>query len=357
MLFDLRAGGAARPIDVIESVLSRREKKVATYKLALVRALCDVALTQSHRARFHDDGRVGVPIDAVTDRWVTYCWPLFESREFLPQMNGEWEPKTHQLAFSHELRELIDAYARLGGLTRFVLDHRSGTLAAPVEIRHRTALRKIANTIRVGPVTYAGGSLPERMFEYDRDRASILVPSAVWRELSLMGHWIQDALVLRWADLVHELSRREVPREAVLARLLVAPLPEREVAAAREIFETGEVECVWTGRRLSKKTLAIDHVLPFSLWRNNDLWNLLPADAVINRQKSDRLPTRALLRERRPAIVSCWERAENRYPRRFRAEAAAQTGEDRPRHERLFQVMAESVETTALSRACERWAP
>lgn len=32
---------------------------------------------------------------------------------------------------------------------------------------------------------------------------------------------------------------------------------------------------------------AIDHVIPFALWHNNDIWNLLPAAPAVNTQKSD----------------------------------------------------------------------
>lgn len=44
LLFVLSSGQLHRPIDQIEGVLNR-DKKVATYKLALIRALCDIALT------------------------------------------------------------------------------------------------------------------------------------------------------------------------------------------------------------------------------------------------------------------------------------------------------------------------
>jgi len=80
--------GTARPIDRIESILNA-DKKVATYKLALIRALCDMALTAHARARWEPDGRVSVPITDLAERWVLFYWPLVDSREFIPQINGE----------------------------------------------------------------------------------------------------------------------------------------------------------------------------------------------------------------------------------------------------------------------------
>jgi len=57
LLFVLRSDQALRPIDRIEGVLNR-DRKVATYKLALFRALCDIALTNYHLAEWMPDGRV-----------------------------------------------------------------------------------------------------------------------------------------------------------------------------------------------------------------------------------------------------------------------------------------------------------
>ena len=44
-------------------------------------------------------------------------------------------------------------------------------------------------------------------------------------------------------------------------------------------------------------------------------------------------------------------------PERFQSEAATQTGSSKLRLPELFDVLAESVEVTALQRGCERWEP
>src|SRR5690606_12936386 len=44
-----------------------------------------------------------------------------------------------------------------------------------------------------------------------------------------------------------------------------------------------------------------------ALWRNNDLWNLLPADSKVNGNKSDYLPSPELVRKRFDMIKSYWE--------------------------------------------------
>jgi len=356
LLFELRHSQASRPIDLIEAVLSTSERKVATYKLALIRALCDVALTQPHRARFREGRKVEVPIAAVAERWVLYYWPLFDSETFLPQKGGDWNQRSHGLAFARELDALIQFYRATGGMSAFAVDRRDGAMPAHAQSLYGALTAKLKNTIHAGPVTYAGGSLDDRLFGYER--GMILVESALWRELSLMGHWIQDALLLRWADLVHQLSKKDVRKDVVIARLLTVPTVERETAAARQVFATrSDVECVWTGRLLKPGSMAIDHVLPYSLWRNNDLWNLLPSHSQVNGQKSDKLPMREVLVKRRDYVLWCWTQSREGFPRRFDAEAKAQVGEPRLSLPRLFDVMAEAIEVTALQRGVQRWAP
>lgn len=354
-LFELRSGGVTKPLDMVEAVLNR-DKKVATYKLALFRALCDIALTQTHSVKWRQDGRVSVPVDSVADRWALYYWPLFDTDRFLPQMNGEWGAKQHLLSFASELNAIIAAYEDLGGLSAFACDRRRGTVPDAATNLLRSLRRKLKDAIRSGPVTYAGGSLETGpIFEYEK--GNILIAGPLWSELCLMGHWIQDALLLRWAELTSRLSKGSVKPDAAIAQLLVSPDPDRETDAARDIFgSVRNKECVWSGRELRNR-FVIDHVLPFSLWRNNDLWNLLPADSVVNGQKSDRLPTRQLLQRRRDAIFKCWDASMSAMPERFQFEAAAQTGVAEPGLSELFDVLVESVEVTALQRGCERWEP
>jgi ubiquinone/menaquinone biosynthesis C-methylase UbiE len=60
-----------RPLKLVESILNR-DQKVATYKLALFRALAEIAQTQSHVADFRQDGRVAIPNDLVAEKWLFY---------------------------------------------------------------------------------------------------------------------------------------------------------------------------------------------------------------------------------------------------------------------------------------------
>ena len=79
---------AERPLHLVESILNR-DKKDATYKLALFRALAEIAQTQHHLAAFTPEGKVKIPLEAIADKWMLYYWPIFESDSFIGQRTGE----------------------------------------------------------------------------------------------------------------------------------------------------------------------------------------------------------------------------------------------------------------------------
>jgi hypothetical protein len=103
----------------------------------------------------------------------------------------------------------------------------------------------------------------------------------------------------------------------------------------------------------------VDHAIPFALWGNNDLWNLVPADPRVNLSKSDKLPATELLEESKPRIVASWDVLRDRLPEAFDRQAQALAGESLAKTgawpEKLFSRFREAVEFTALQRGIERW--
>ena len=104
----------------------------------------------------------------------------------------------------------------------------------------------------------------------------------------------------------------------------------------------------------------MDHVIPFTLWHSNDLWNLLPCDARVNGSKSDMLPERGLLLQRKDPIVFFWEKVREQHERRFDHELVNLTGRTLTSgnwQNTAFQRLVEAVEVTAVQRGAERWRP
>ncbi|MCQ8895726.1 class I SAM-dependent methyltransferase [Limnobacter humi] len=202
-LYEYRAQTGVRPLDQIEAVLNR-DRKEATYKLALFRALADIAQVNERSAVWHPNRHVGVPLALLANRWLRYYWPIVASPKFIPQSNAEGSGGKC-MKFRAALLGLIDEYrdqGTHGGFTAWYLENQANTMRPQTILKQRKALKDIADTIVAGPVTYAGGALDSGpIFGYDPSSKHVLVPAAIWRELVLMGHWISEAVVLRWANL------------------------------------------------------------------------------------------------------------------------------------------------------------
>lgn len=349
---------AERPLHLVESILNR-DKKDATYKLALFRALAEIAQTQHHLAAYTPEGKVKIPLEAIADKWMLYYWPIFESDLFIGQRTGEERGVRNGLAIRTPLEGLIDHFRSSGGLTGFYMDWKSGRLSKIATRLWATARAKFQSTIWNMPVRHAGGGDFD-VFQYDRLDKCICMDAGLWRELCLTGSWIQDATVLRWAELTEQLSGGAVKASQVIDCLLAVPDPARNVSDARRYFQSlpGRV-CVWSEKSLGGDRFDVDHAMPFSLWRNNDLWNLFPAAPSVNAQKSDKLPTYELLHLRRDTIIPYWRGLHSALGERFAREAQTLLGRDpfTPGNweTRLFSRFVEAFEVTANQRGAERW--
>jgi hypothetical protein len=210
-LFERRKEDEERPLDQVESILNR-DKKDATYKLALFRALADIAQTQYNVACYDLPGRVGIPVQTLAERWMVYYWPIVESDVFIPQKYGETPDCAKPVAIRKPLQAVIEAFGQGSGLPAFMVALKNGGLSSPVQQIYKKAIR------------------------------------------------------------------RESKVSLAVEKLLSISDPERETRDARLLFsKLGVTECVWSGRAIQAEKFDVDHVIPFALWRNNDLSSALPA--------------------------------------------------------------------------------
>lgn len=375
LVLRLDSSTGTRPVDQIETIINR-DKKTATYKLALLRALCDIAQTAHHHVRWHARDTVSVPLGLVAERWLYAYWPLLSAD--IRQIRGRGD-----LKFKTAMLELVAEFQPAGGFDAFHIAYLRNQFTDRQRLLVDAVLNKIAAAIVDGPVTHAGGALEgdESFFTHvGRQTARgkcfstqaaidhlgrIHFRAEVWRELCLVGHWIGEAILLRWAELTHEITGKSVPVATVLEKLLLRPETKRDVVLMSKLYASlASLQCVWTGQALKPtgtdgKGFVVDHVIPFSLWHNNELWNLLPAAAKVNGDKSDRIVTRTTLRSAEERVIHYWQEVRRREPFRFDAEVgrtllgrnAPETQWERP----AFTALLDAAELVAIQRGVPRW--
>jgi hypothetical protein len=176
----------------------------------------------------------------------------------------------------------------------------------------------------------------------------------LWIELSHLGYWVSQAVILQWAEKTTSLGKGiDV---ASVVGLLLDKEDIRSTAEARRIFsKLPSLECVWTGVNI-KTNFEIDHVIPFDLWHNNDAWNLLPVSKDSNIKKSNKLPSSELLKRRKDRIVSYWEMFKDKDESKFRKEAETLLNlPDTNWQNVLFGHLYAAIEMTALQRGVQRY--
>ena len=309
-----------------------RDRKSSSYKLALLRVLGRIAETHPGTAREEDGEAVELPLGLVALYWLRAYLPL--ARLGLPQHPQAASGFT---AMMSRLKDLDAPQLRPG-----VSFH--GQLA--VDLHH--SLVEAAQTIRRMPATYlthpgtqspifgvrsrrAGAVLVDESLRLDQEAlwafGSMTVPSHLWRAFRRWGPWIEPLLRQEWAAYMESLIDTRDPRD--LWRALTWVDPQRDTREVRTLVEDlrargQSIYCVWSGRHLQNE-LDIDHCLPLAAWPCQDLWNMLPFSATVNRAKGDKLVTPERLEGARERLLEWWDRACIRGPRalesRFRLEA------------------------------------
>jgi len=298
-----------------------QDAKSSTYKLALLRSVARIADGAAGLVRESDADRVSVPLGLVALYWIRLFLPLLSAD--LPQ-----SPTNRGLA---GLGFVNEGFQKLLGCAPN--DLRVGTRydIAPGAAVHM-ALVGASRTIALMPahymthpngrpvmdaVTGRAGRVPAPLVideAYLRRFGELLVPVNLWRALSRFDAWIEPAIVAEWIRLMRGYALRQGRKlsEAKIAQAMHWSAPERIVAEARQraisILESGEpLYCVWSGTRLSKDRLDIDHCFPWTAWPCDDLWNLLPSTRTVNQhEKRDRLPSASLLNSARERVQDWW---------------------------------------------------
>jgi SAM-dependent methyltransferase len=353
-----------RPLDQIESIL-REDTKNTTYKFALLRALGEIAQYNYNSAIWQSDGNIRIPVELVVDKWIEYYWPIISAEKTI--MQGAGGQGRSDIGFRKNMSDLSSYWNKsAGGYKAFRDAYLKNEIDGTSQKILTTTKKSIREAILKGPVTYAGSNkIGGKIFE-DIDK-SISMSASLWREFALMGRWFQDSILMRWAEFTKNLKSQtqEIRIEYILEILLSPVEARRDVSNARTAYDKfrseSSLECVWTGTDLSKrKDYVIDHAIPFSLWYNNDLWNLFPASKTANHAKLDRLPTKQLIENRKLCIYRYWEFMYEQYPTRFLSETKIFTGaviESATDNEleKLFNTFKEAVEVTAIRRCVARW--
>ena len=321
------------------SKIIERDSKSTTYKFALLRGVIDIIQDNTPFISFSND-RVHFPIGLLIEKWMLYYYPILESSKYIPQINGETN-----LAFAVQFKKIISAFSAIGGFSVFYNDLKNKGIPAYLQNDFLNLANKMKETITKMPMKYIGRSISNdyySIFQYDTKTSkriskgidieylvnnfgSFSIPIDYYEVFRLLGSFIngQDSILFKWAEFSVNASGNSLSIENVVNEVLRSPITERDVNESKQIYKSilqkeGKVYCVWSGMAIT--SYDIDHMIPFSVWKNNDLWNLLPSQATTNNQKRDKIPSVGLIEKRKDLILHYWELINEFQSQRFQKE-------------------------------------
>ena len=325
LVFEMPDDGAGN-LPLLRHVIVNDDKS-STYKLGLLRTLVRLAEAAPGIVTVRTDEYVEIPFGAVGLYWLKLYGSLVlrhKLRQRPPGIGGYgWAKEAFYKLADFSLSDL-----RLGA--GFAED-RAAVIAKSIN----DACRNIAK-MPARYITYPGTS-NKQVFECSIEtvrsstRPIVLsreyldlfgrfrIPATLWQTLGQFACWLDPVIVHEWRQLSagwggvadaagnggQAFDWAEASRDTTPAYV-----------RAKKMRDGGSpLTCVWSAARIGK-SLHIDHCFPWARWRNNDLWNLLPATEKMNLSKSDRLPSAETLMGARDRMIDWWSRAWIDSPRK-----------------------------------------
>lgn len=320
------------------SKIIERDSKTTTYKYALLRGVIDIIQDNSPFITIKGN-RVQMPLGLLIEKWLLYYYPIFESKKIIPQINGNIN-----LAFSKLFISLISKYETRGGFSVFYNDLKNKGIPHELSLEFLELSKEIRNTITSMPMRYIGRSISNdyySIFSYENHKivksetigietlinnfGNFTIPIEYFEAFKILGSFIngQDSILFKWAEFSVAASGNSLSVDKVLNEVLRNPITRRDINESKKLYKEilqkeNSVYCVWTGKKIKK--YDIDHLIPFSVWKNNDLWNLLPSDKKINSQKRDKIPTPEIIERQKELIIEYWDVIYKNQSLRFQKE-------------------------------------
>jgi len=351
---------ASRGLYVIERILNS-DRKSKTYKYALVRALCRIARNSFHSVRWISAEEVAIPMSLLTIEWIRLYWNIVYHESFINQggeKNNQLSEKNNHMVIRTVLKEMnqnndVDLY-----------DFLSMLISQPE--KYENQLKKIKENIIKNPIYYAGGTSENKdgnkIFKYFGQTDEIRFNSDIWLDICRFEHWIEDSIKIRWSK--HFPENCTITRGTYLDVLEKDTTDQRATNNIRKVLNktSNTFQCVWTEKSLNESAYQVDHVIPFAVWGNNDLWNLLPTDSKVNNDKTDKIPTSHLIEKQKNLIFGYWNLYLKHDPKLFshqmkHALGCEVTQSSQDWQTRAIYNMIERAESIAQHRGLARWEP
>jgi len=303
------------------------DKISSTYKFALLKNTIDACQRYDHLIKVDGDKAI-IPLGLIIEGWIFDYFPFVfngirqQNRGNILNSNIEvlYEELFAYMNLDPNRTIWNDAYAKL------YLQYLNLELDSQQSILMIKLAKQMAITITTMPMRYSGnndyeiyqpstttfGNIPvtekfNREFLIE-NFGTFTIQKEHYQIFRYMGQSLygSSTIARRWRETTYALNRDEFATDKIDAMIYKTIFTDRNTNIGRQ-FLPEDCYCVWSGKKLTNGRYDVDHVLPYSIWFNNDLWNLLPCDRKINSKKSDKIPSPELILKQKDLIISYWD--------------------------------------------------
>ena len=337
----------------ILATILRHDSKQTSYKIALLRAINDVALSFPDVSASSANGAsVAVPLRLLAGYWIAYYWPFahpttpiyqgarairggverndLSFRPSLTQLRREWESVVGAVGSTPQ--SAADGFLLSGEMR---LPRKRAGYPKPLVDAYDAAIREISQAL-LQPIQYAGVgqwqvfARPRSWSELEagdeavvavpgtnpRDRC-LVVPSSLWQIFGELSLWVEALCIHEWCLFTEGVAQSgdlKWDRGDYYRLLTQHPESRRPLTFERNevqilLLEGQEFTCPWTARKISGEgaDYDLDHIVPLAIYPINELWNLVPADPHFNSHKKGvKLPSPEALKRALPHLATTY---------------------------------------------------
>jgi len=326
-----------------------RDKLESSYKLALLKSLILTIKKFDHHIHIIENKEfVKIPFYFIVEEWFFYYLPFV-------YLNIR-QHRTNKLVLNSKIEGLYKEIFTLFSISCKQNDWKC--IYALIykkyfnfELNTNTIFREFRRLIINNPMKYMGEreyelfpkeriTKPKRVSRRNfEDFGYFEIEKEIYTILKYLGDnfYGTNTILFRWEELLYNVNSfkdfkfvkdilthniDEISRDTTLIRKFLFSIKE-------PIF------CIWSGKRLS--SFDVDHLLPFSLFFNNDYWNLLPTNPKINNTKRDKIPSPSLIENSQERILRYWSFYKKEF-KEFKAQRDISLGKFETEEEYIKQL-------------------
>ncbi|QSZ42833.1 hypothetical protein GJV85_12175 [Sulfurimonas aquatica] len=315
----------------------------STYKYVLLKSVINASQKYDHLINI-ENSRANIPLGLIVEQWILDYMP-FVFKDILQGSSKTTvldKPITDIYNKIFKLLNLDISTEWVYGYTQFTKAFQNPTMSLELSKEFLNLSKKMANKIVNMPMKYTGKSeyeffTPQRykfgsvkLANNEMYNSSFVMSDFGYFSISEQHYNIfrylgqtlygTSTIMAKWKQKTNSLNANQETVKDIIEKLSGDTLEVRETTSIRKILGQ-EKECIWSGKELKGKNYDVDHVLPFSVWFNNDLWNMLPTDRILNQQKKKaKIPTRKLIEKRADIIMNYWNDYQRAMPLLFKSQ-------------------------------------